>query len=68
VLRVTATIGGISAEVAYAGSAPGLVSGVMQVNLVIPPNAPTGGAIPVIIAVGTALTQTGANIVTVAVQ
>jgi uncharacterized protein (TIGR03437 family) len=68
VLPVTATIGGIPAEVAYAGSAPGLVSGVMQVNLVIPPNAPIGGAIPVIVTVGTALTQTGANIVTVAVQ
>jgi uncharacterized protein (TIGR03437 family) len=68
VLPVKATIGGVSAQVAYAGSAPGLVSGVMQVNLVIPANAPTGGAVPVIVTVGTASTQTGANIVTLAIQ
>ena len=68
VLPVTATIGGVSAQVVYAGSAPGLVSGVMQVNLVIPPNAPTGGAVPVIVTVGTAATQTGANTVTLAIQ
>jgi uncharacterized protein (TIGR03437 family) len=67
VLPVAATIGGVPAQVVYAGSAPGLVSGVMQVNLVIPANAPTGGAVPVIVTVGTATTQTGANTVTLAI-
>ena len=65
---VTASIGGVAAEVVYAGSAPGLISGVMQVNLTIPLSAPVGGAIPVIITIGAAFTQSGANVVTVAVQ
>ncbi|HKE29949.1 MAG TPA: S8 family serine peptidase [Bryobacteraceae bacterium] len=35
------SIGGVSAQVAFSGLAPGLV-GCYQVNVVIPPNAPTG--------------------------
>ena len=61
-LPVTATVNGISAKVLYYGSAPGLISGVMQVNLEIPATAPTGGAVPVQITVGTASTQTGVTI------
>ncbi len=53
-LTVTATIGGMKADVQYAGSAPGIVSGVMQVNLLIPAGAPVGGAVPIVINVGTA--------------
>ncbi|HTS65331.1 MAG TPA: IPT/TIG domain-containing protein [Candidatus Acidoferrales bacterium] len=65
---VTATIGGIAVTgnaVAYAGSAPGLISGVMQVNLVIPQNAPTGAAVPIVVTVGSNNSQAG---VTVAIQ
>ena len=36
-LAVTATVGGIPATVQYFGSSPGIVYGVMQVNLTIPP-------------------------------
>ena len=68
VLPVTATIGGLPATVAYAGSAPGLVSGVMQVNLVIPATVATGVAVPIVITVGVSTTQTGANAATVAIQ
>jgi uncharacterized protein (TIGR03437 family) len=64
-LSVTATVGGIQADVQYAGSAAGLVSGVMQVNLVIPPSAPTGSNVPIVVSVGGTASQTG---VTVAVQ
>ena len=53
-LTVTATIGGIAADVQYAGSASGLVSGIMQVNLLIPPNAPVGANVPIVVNVGTA--------------
>ena len=53
----TATIGGIPAQIMYAGSAPGLVSGVMQVNLAIPAEVPAGAAIPIVITVGSASTQ-----------
>jgi uncharacterized protein (TIGR03437 family) len=63
-LLVTATIGGVATTVTYAGSAPGIVSGVMQVNLQIPAGA-ASGTDPLIITVGTTPCQTG---VTIAVQ
>ena len=68
ILGVTATIGGVTAQVVYAGSAPGEISGLMQVNLVIPAGVSAGSALPVVITVGTASTQSGANAATVAVQ
>ena len=63
-LPVVARISGMEAEVLYAGAAPGLVAGAMQVNLKIPANAPSG-ALPVFLTVGTATSQTG---VTIAVE
>lgn len=51
-LPVTVTIGGVSASVLYAGAAPTLVAGVMQINVMVPTNAPTGTAVPVQIAAG----------------
>ncbi len=63
-LTVTATVGGIPATVQYQGSAPGIVYGVMQVNVVIPPNAPSGN-VPIVVTVGTVNSQSG---VTVALQ
>ena len=47
-LKATATIGGLPATVKYYGSAPGLVSGVMQVNVQIPATA-SSGAVPIVI-------------------
>jgi uncharacterized protein (TIGR03437 family) len=41
-LTYTATIGGLPAQVVYQGTAPGLVEGVMQFNIVVPANAPSG--------------------------
>jgi uncharacterized protein (TIGR03437 family) len=61
VLQVSAKIGGQPADVQYAGSAPGLVTGVLQVNVKIPDNAPTG-AVPIAIVVGTAASQPGVTI------
>ena len=40
--KVTALIGGQPMTVLYAGGAPGLLSGVMQVNILIPVDSPTG--------------------------
>ena len=65
VLPVTATIGGIPATVQYYGTAPGIVYGVMQVNIFIPANAPSGGSVPIQISVGNNATQSN---VTVAIQ
>jgi len=61
---VTATIGGVTAQVDYAGPAPNLVSGALQVNLTIPSGLASGPQ-PVVITVGTAQTQAG---ITVAVK
>jgi uncharacterized protein (TIGR03437 family) len=61
---VTATIGGVAANVEYAGPAPGEVNGLMQVNLQVPAGLAPGPQ-PVVITVGGAATQTG---ITVAVQ
>lgn len=43
------TIGGREAEVLYSGAAPGLTAGLFQVNVVVPPNAPVGPAVEVVI-------------------
>jgi uncharacterized protein (TIGR03437 family) len=48
----------------YAGAAPGLVSGAMQVNLVIPNNVPSG-TLQLLIGVGSNTSQPG---VTISVQ
>jgi len=50
--KVRVSIGGLDAEILYAGSAPGLVAGVLQVNAKIPNNASTGNAVPVVLTVG----------------
>ena len=46
--RVSATIGGLPAQVTFAGPAPALLAGVFQVNVVVPPEAPSGD-LPVIL-------------------
>jgi uncharacterized protein (TIGR03437 family) len=61
---VTVTIGGQTADSNYAGGAPYIVQGVMQVNAQIPSGLPAGNA-AVVVSVGGVPTQTG---VTVAVS
>jgi uncharacterized protein (TIGR03437 family) len=61
-LPVTATIGGKDAQVIYAGPSPGLIWGLTQVNVIVPDAAPTGSAIPIVIAVGGRSTQSGVTI------
>jgi uncharacterized protein (TIGR03437 family) len=51
-LGVKVTIGGVPAAVQYAGAAPRLVAGVMQVNAVVPAGVPPGSAVPVVLEVG----------------
>jgi uncharacterized protein (TIGR03437 family) len=65
VALISATVGGVPATVEFAGSAPGMVAGIAQVNVRIPANAPSGPAVPIVISVGQAGSQSG---VTLAVQ
>ncbi len=63
-LAVTATLSGQPVKVEFAGEAPFFVSGVLQVNLRIPGDAPSGN-LPLVVRVGTAGSQSN---VTVSVQ
>jgi uncharacterized protein (TIGR03437 family) len=61
VLAVTAKVDGADATVMYAGSAPGLVAGVMQINVQIPPGTRSGN-VPVAVAVGGVASQAGVTL------
>jgi uncharacterized protein (TIGR03437 family) len=65
IASVTVRIGGQPAEVQYSGAAPGLISGAVQINARISPNAATGSNVPVEVTIGGASSQGG---VTMAVQ
>jgi uncharacterized protein (TIGR03437 family) len=61
---LTVTIGGItvpSQDILYAGLSPGSISGLYQINVVIPSDVPSGDE-PVVISIGGIETQTGATI------
>jgi uncharacterized protein (TIGR03437 family) len=47
----------VEARVLYAGAAPGLVSGVLQVNVQVPQQVTAGAAVPVVLKVGEAESQ-----------
>lgn len=49
---VTVKIDGIQAEVLYAGAAPSLVAGVLQINVRVPAQASAGVAVPIEVAIG----------------
>jgi uncharacterized protein (TIGR03437 family) len=61
-LPVTATVGGQTALVKYAGGAPGMVAGLMQVNVQIPAGIQTGNAVQVVLRVGDVFSQGGVTI------
>ena len=48
-LPVTATVGGVTARVQYAGGIQGQVAGLLQVNVLIPGGIQTGGYVPVVL-------------------
>jgi uncharacterized protein (TIGR03437 family) len=58
-LPIAVTIGGAPATVAFMGEAPGLVSGVLQLNVIVPNNLTTTGAVPVSVTFGTTSTSQG---------
>jgi uncharacterized protein (TIGR03437 family) len=64
-LPVTATIGGIPADVTYAGAAPGLIAGAVQINVRIPDAATADLSASISLSVGSTTTPAG---VTVSIQ
>jgi uncharacterized protein (TIGR03437 family) len=63
--QVSARVGGISAKVDYAGEAPGILVGVLQINIEVPAGVTPGSAVPVDVTIGGATSKAG---VTVAVK
>lgn len=62
--NVSVLVGGQPAQVLYAGTAPGLVNGLVQINVQLPEGV-TGAAVPVLATFGQYISQSG---VTVAIQ
>jgi trimeric autotransporter adhesin len=62
VAPVVVRINGTVAEVRYAGAAPFMAAGVMQINAVIPADVPRGVSVPVILDVGTTASPAGVTI------
>lgn len=54
-------INNLPATVTFYGEAPGLVSGVLQLNVLVPANA-GAGAVPISVSLGSAATQAGATV------
>jgi uncharacterized protein (TIGR03437 family) len=65
VLPVVVGIANIGAEILYAGASPGIVSGLLQINAVIPADAPSGPRVPLVVRIGEVYSP---NLVTLAIQ
>jgi uncharacterized protein (TIGR03437 family) len=63
IAATSVSIGGVSAPAIFSGLSPGFV-GLYQVNVQVPLNAPVGNAVPVVLSIGGA----ASNTVTIAVQ
>jgi uncharacterized protein (TIGR03437 family) len=62
---VIATIDGVGADVLYAGAVPGLLAGVVQINVRVPGGVATDAAASLVLSIGSSTAQAG---VTVSVQ
>jgi hypothetical protein len=62
-------INGQAAVTSYAGASQGSVAGLIQINAIVPPTAPTGAAIPLVVYIGKSNTARASQLsVTLAVQ
>jgi len=59
---VTVTIGGLPCQTNYAGGAPGLVAGVVQINAQVPAGITPGPNVPVQVRIGSADSQPGVTL------
>ena len=63
--NVSVTMGGLPCQLNFEGAAPGLVSGVLQINAQVPAGLPPGSAVPVQVGIGSA---NSSPVITLAVQ
>jgi uncharacterized protein (TIGR03437 family) len=61
-LPVSATIGGMPAEVLYAGAAPSLIAGLTQVNIQAPQGLPSNPYSSIVLSIGGATTPPGVTV------
>jgi uncharacterized protein (TIGR03437 family) len=59
---VTALIGGSVAQVQYSGGAPGGIAGFTQINLVVPDGVTPGPTVPIVIGIGSWVSQPGVTL------
>jgi uncharacterized protein (TIGR03437 family) len=62
VLPVKVAIGGVDASVIFAGAAPDAVSGLLQVNAIVPPGTTPGSAVPIVLTIGSSRSQDNTTI------
>lgn len=60
--RITVRINNIDAPVVYAGAAPGLIQGLIQINARIPATAPVGNAVPIVLRINNVDSPAGVTI------
>jgi uncharacterized protein (TIGR03437 family) len=58
-LPVSVQVGGQNADVLYAGTSPGLLEAVLQINIRLPQTTPQGTDVPAVLIVGNAQSPTG---------
>jgi uncharacterized protein (TIGR03437 family) len=49
-------------ETLYAGSAPGLVTGLLQINVLLPADLPVGPAVPVVVTINGVASSSGTTV------
>lgn len=60
--NISVMLGDSVADLLYAGYAPGLVVGLVQINARVPETTPTGKAVPILLKVGSATSQAGVTL------
>jgi uncharacterized protein (TIGR03437 family) len=59
---VFARVGKLPAQILYAGTAPGLVNGALQINILLPKELIGGSAVPIQISVGSYTSPPGTTL------
>ena len=61
-LPITVMFGDAKGLIFYDGPAPAMISGISQINVIVPADAPYGSTVPLTVQVGTALSRPGVTV------